>query len=123
MNTQVVRPEGGEVLLDGMIVLKATAATGTSGAEMMIATMAPGTSTSLHMHTHSEEFFFVPSGTGSVILGECEFSIGPGDTFFIPKECLHQLKNTDLTAPLKLVAFLDKPGLAEDFRQMHREMR
>ena len=120
---QVLKPADGETLLGGMIVLKATPANGTGGGEMMIATLTPGFSTRLHKHTHADEFFFVHSGAGFVVVGSKEVAVSPGDSIFIPRGLNHQLKNLDAKNPLVLVAFLDRPGLADNFRQMHKEQQ
>ncbi len=120
---QVLKPNEGETLLGGMIVLKATPASGTGGGEMMIATLTPGFSTRLHKHSHADEFFFVHRGTGFVVVGTQEVAVEPGDSVFIPRGLNHQLKNTDSKHPLVLVAFLDRPGLADDFRKMHKEQQ
>lgn len=117
---QVFRPADGEVLLGGMIILKATPQQGTGGGEMMIANLTPGFSTDLHRHEEADEFFYVASGTGFVVLDTTEVAIGPGDAIFIPRGHRHQLKNTSSGQPLQMVAFLDRPGLADYFRKMHR---
>lgn len=119
----VLKRNDGEKLMGDIIVLKATPRTGTQGGEMLTATLPPGFSTGLHVHKRADEFFFVIAGEGSVILGDKELEIGPGDVFFVARGSDHQLRNKRSNQPLELVAFLDKPGLANEFRAVHRHFQ
>lgn len=66
------------------------------------ATLPPGGRTLLHRHGESEELYFILEGTGTMTLGEAQFSIEPGDTILIPPGTAHNLHNTG-AVPLRLL--------------------
>jgi mannose-6-phosphate isomerase-like protein (cupin superfamily) len=51
-------------------------------------------STPHHAHPHSDEIFFVISGTGRAIIGDESYDVGPGDAIWIPRGIRHQILNT-----------------------------
>ena len=100
-------------------IIKASPQSGTQGGEMHWIAASPGSSTGLHVHLRADEFFYVLSGRGTVVLADQEVSIEPGDVIFVPKGHDHKLENTDSDRPLELLFFLDKPGLADETRALY----
>lgn len=58
------------------------------------ATVAPGASTTAHLHRTSEELYLVTAGSGRLRIGEEEREVGPGDCAVIPPGTVHKLWNT-----------------------------
>ncbi len=58
------------------------------------ARVAPGCSTLLHVHNHSEEIYHITRGHGRMTLGEEEFLLQPGDSVRILPGSSHCLVNT-----------------------------
>ena len=120
----VLEHDEGEVLMNGGIIVKASPQQGSQGGEMVLQTMTPGFSTGRHVHLEADEFFFIVSGKGNVVLGDKgKIPIETGDVVFVPKGHDHKLTNTDADRPLELIFFLDKPGLAEAFRKVHQRFQ
>ena len=57
------------------------------------ATVAPGASTQLHRHRHTEELYHVTAGSGRMRVGTDTFPIAPGDTICIPPGTPHNVVN------------------------------
>jgi len=53
----------------------------------------PGRAIRLHAHTE-HEFYFVFSGTGSMVVGEAEYAVTPGSLVYIPPQSEHSLRAT-----------------------------
>jgi mannose-6-phosphate isomerase-like protein (cupin superfamily) len=68
--------------------------TGTNSVAMGIEDFAVGGSTPDHAHPHSDEIFFVISGTGRIVIAGESRDVGPGDAIWIPRGIRHQLLNT-----------------------------
>ena len=68
--------------------------TGTNSVAMGIEDFAVGGSTPDHAHPHSDEIFFVISGTGRIVIDGTSREVGPGDAIWIPRGIRHQLLNT-----------------------------
>lgn len=66
------------------------------------ATVAPGQTTALHRHRHSEELYHITAGHGRMTLGDETFEIHPGDTVCIPPGTAHCVANTGET-PLRIL--------------------
>lgn len=66
--------------------------------------VAPGGHTARHQHAYEHEVF-VLEGTGSVLQGEKEFSIGPGSVVFVPANIVHQFSASE-SAPLKFLCLI-----------------
>jgi mannose-6-phosphate isomerase-like protein (cupin superfamily) len=114
---QVLTRGQGEVLLGGSRIIKASARTGTQGAEMFWDAMPAGRSTGIHVHDRADEFFYVISGTGSALVAGREETIEAGDVVFVPKGREHRVKNVGPSAPLEVLFLVDRPGLADQFRE------
>lgn len=46
-----------------------------------------------HQH-HADEFFYVLNGTASIVVGELQAEIGPGDYFHVPRSTTHSITAT-----------------------------
>ena len=68
--------------------------TGTNAVAMGVEDFAVGGSTPDHAHAHSDEIFFVLSGTGRAVVGDTTTDIGPGDAIWIPRGVRHQILQT-----------------------------
>ena len=117
----VLKRDEGEVLDfdNGTWIIKASPQSGTQGGEMHWNAASPGSSTGLHVHLRADEFFYVLSGRGIVVLGDKEVSIEPGDVIFVPKGHDHKLVNTDSDLLLELLFLQDKPGVADETRALY----
>ena len=60
-------------------------------------------------------------GSGTAVLGETSYDIRTGDFIFIPKNLDHKIRKYASTGVLKVVFFMDKPGLLEFFKQRHQQ--
>jgi mannose-6-phosphate isomerase-like protein (cupin superfamily) len=100
-------------------IIKASPKTGSNGAVLIHEPFPDGFSTGLHYHVEADEFFYVISGTGFARFGEKDHPVEPGDVIFIPAGEDHKLFTNG--SEMELLAFLDKPGLDEEFRAWHRE--
>lgn len=68
--------------------------TGTAAVAMGVEDFAVGGCTPDHTHPHSDEIFFVISGTGRAVVSGQSREVGPGDAIWIPRGVRHQLLNT-----------------------------
>jgi len=109
----VKRGEGEKVL--GMGTIKASPRTGTQGAALFYWSIPEPGSGGVHVHDSADEFFYILSGTGSVLVGEKKESFGPGDTILVPKGTDHGISPA---SPVEMLFFVDKPGLADEFREV-----
>ena len=114
----VLKRNEGEKLFEGSTIIKASPRTGSQGAEMFWSALGAGFSSGIHVHHTADEFFYVLSGTGVALVGGNEVSIETGDVVFVPKGQDHRLK-TSGPDPLEIVFLVDKPGLANEFRDYH----
>jgi mannose-6-phosphate isomerase-like protein (cupin superfamily) len=101
-------------------ILKASPRTGTQGVEVFRDTMPAGASTGVHVHQQADEFFYVVSGKGLAFVDKDEMPVEADDFVFVPKGHDHRVKNAGPT-PLELVFLVDRPGLADDFRESRAE--
>ena len=58
------------------------------------ATVNPGESTLLHLHTESEELYYIVQGKGKMQLGDEILEVNLGDTVCIPPGTQHCIKNS-----------------------------
>ncbi len=65
-----------------------------------IISISPGASLSLQKHMRREEYWIVIHGNGVVRLGDSEKQVSSGTSLFIPKNCLHRIRNTSQTEPM-----------------------
>lgn len=54
----------------------------------------PGGTLSLQYHNRREEYWVVASGEGEVQLGKSTISAHAGSMFFVPRGCVHRIRNT-----------------------------
>ena len=99
-------------------IIKASPKSGTQGGVMVLDVLPPGFTTGIHVHTVADEFFYVISGRGTATLGEEDKPIGPGDVVFVPAGGDHAM-SVDADSSMKLLFFLDKPGIEGFFREAH----
>ncbi len=53
-----------------------------------------GASTTPHYHVHTEEIYYILSGTGRMRIGDETADVGPGDAIAIPPGAEHEITNT-----------------------------
>ena len=99
-------------------IIKASPSGGTQGGVLLQEPFPDGFSTGLHHHIEADEFFYVISGRGTATFGGENHPVEAGDVIFIPAGLDHKLWTDGST--MELLAFLDKPGLDEEFRAWHR---
>ena len=99
-------------------IIKASPKSGTQGAVLLLEPFPEEFSTGLHYHVHADEFFYVIAGRGTAHFGGQDHPLEPGDVVFIPAGEDHKLFTDGST--MEVLAFLDKPGLDEEFRAWHR---
>lgn len=58
------------------------------------ATLAPGAMTQAHLHPHTEEIYYILSGTGSMAIENERRQVAVGDGIAIPSGQRHQIRNT-----------------------------
>ena len=75
--------------------------------------IAPGGHTPKHAHAHEHEVFIL-EGTGTVLEGDREHPLRPGNVVFVPPNQLHQFRNT-CGGPLKFLCLIPHPlrGMSE----------
>lgn len=118
------QPEGyvlklgeGEVLNPDRII-KASPKSGTQGSVMVLDRAPADFTVGLHYHTEADEFFYILAGRGTFRLNGKGIAIGPGDIIFVPAGQDHGF-SVSPEQPLEMLVFLDRPGLAQDFRELH----
>ncbi|MFO7898626.1 MAG: cupin domain-containing protein [Planctomycetota bacterium] len=72
------------------------------------ATLPAGRATLPHRHPHTEESYYVLSGTGRMTVGAERRDVGPGDAVLIPADSPHRLENTG-EAPLVFLCCCSPP--------------
>ncbi len=103
-------PPGG-----GHYITKASPRTGTQGAVMFYDEETPGETSGVHYHTQADEFFYVVQGRGTITLGGQDTVIEAGDTIVVLVGEDHRITSSE-DDPLRVVYFLDRAGLEEQFR-------
>ena len=58
------------------------------------ARLPAGASTTPHYHCHTEEIYYILSGTGQMLIGDQQRPVGPGDAVAIPPGAVHQITNS-----------------------------
>ena len=112
----VLKEDEGESVAGALI--KASPNSGTQNSVMIFHPMPDKASTGLHYHLKYDELFYVVDGTGTATLGEVDHPIEAGDVIFVPVGLDHEMTASD--GPLKLLEFMDLPGLDEEFRVWHK---
>ncbi len=113
----VLKPGEGEKL-GPVRIIKASPKSGTQGGVMVLDELPPGFTTGIHVHTVADEFFYIISGRGTATIGEKNIAIAPGDVVFVPAGGDHAI-SVDADNSIKLLTFVDKPGLEGFFREAH----
>jgi mannose-6-phosphate isomerase-like protein (cupin superfamily) len=106
---------------DSSIIVKVSPELGSQNDIAIVQKVNPGKGTGLHYHTDVDEIFYVIEGNGTAVLGNKSYEIEAGDFIFIPKNLDHKIRKYDSTGTLKIVFFMDKPGLLEFFKQRHKQ--
>ena len=106
---------------DSSIVVKSSPELGSQNDIAIVQKIKPGKGTGLHYHKDVDEIFYVIEGTGTAVLGDKTYNIEAGDFIFIPKNLDHKVRKHDSTGILKVVFFMDKPGLLEFFKERHKQ--
>lgn len=117
----ILKTGEGEVLMNG-IVVKASPATGTGGSILVEQTFPRGGTTNLHVHEQGDELFYVISGHGTATLGDRTEEIAPGDVIVVLRNTVHGIDNFNRDEPLRVVFFMDRPELVEEFRAIHERI-
>jgi mannose-6-phosphate isomerase-like protein (cupin superfamily) len=118
----VLKPDGGTVFpgSDSSIIVKSAPELGSQNDITIVQKIKPGKGTGLHYHK-DDEIFYVIEGTGTAVLGTKSYNIETGDFIFIPKNLDHKIRKYDSTGVLKVIFFMDKPGLLEFFKERHKQ--
>ena len=107
---EVTSPAG-----DGLYITKASPRTGTQGVVMFYDEETGGETSGIHYHTKADEFFYVLQGRGVIRIGDQDTDIEAGDTVVVLVGEDHRITSSE-DDPLRVVYFLDRPGLEEQFR-------
>lgn len=112
----VLKHGEGEILDESDLwIIKASPKSGTQGSVLVYDEMPRGSTSGIHYHTDADELFYVLEGFGTILIGEQDIAIESGDVIFIPAGMDHRITSS-VDHPLKVIYFLDKPGLDELFR-------
>ena len=106
---------------DSSLIVKASPELGSQNDITIVQKIGPGKGTGLHYHEDVDEIFYVIEGTGTAVLGTQSYNVEAGDFIFIPKNLDHKLRKNDSAGILKVVFFMDKPGLLEFFKERHKQ--
>jgi len=106
---------------DSSMIIKASPAQGSQNDIAIVQKVLPGKGTGLHYHKDADEIFYVMEGTGTAVVGDSTYSIETGDFIFIPQNTDHKIRKYDSTGILKVVFFMDKPGLLKFFKERHQQ--
>jgi mannose-6-phosphate isomerase-like protein (cupin superfamily) len=119
----VLKRDQGTVLpgSDSSIIVKVSPELGSQSDLAIVQKVKPGKGTGLHYHEDVDEIFYVMEGNGTAVLGTKSYNIETGDFIFIPKNLDHKIRKYDSSGILKVVFFMDKPGLLEFFKQRHQQ--
>ena len=98
-----------------MYITKASPRTGTQGVVMFYDEETGGETSGIHYHTKADEFFYVLQGRGVIRIGDQDTDIEAGDTVVVLVGEDHRITSSE-DDPLRVVYFLDRPGLEEQFR-------
>ena len=74
----------------------------------------PGGGTPLHLHTREDEFFHVVEGQLTLWVDGKTITLGPGQSFFAPRNIPHAFKNCT-ASPIKFLIFCSPPDIEPFF--------
>ena len=119
----ILKDDDGTVLpgYDSSLIVKVSPELGSENDITIVQKIKPGKGTGLHYHSDADEIFYVMEGTGTAVLGDKTHNIAAGDFIFIPKNLDHKIRKYDSTGILKVVFFMNKPGLLEFFKERHKQ--
>ncbi|HUR66110.1 MAG TPA: cupin domain-containing protein [Chitinophagaceae bacterium] len=106
---------------DSSVLVKSSPGQGSENDITIVQKIKPGGGTGLHYHKDADEIFYVMEGAGTAVLGSRSYNIVAGDFIFIPKNLDHKLRKYDSSGILKVVFFMDKPGLLDFFKERHQQ--
>jgi mannose-6-phosphate isomerase-like protein (cupin superfamily) len=75
--------------------------------------MPPGGDNGLHVHQYEDESMYLISGELEVTIGNLQFTMRPGESYFAPRNMPHRLRNTGTTEARTLL--IDTPGTFTSF--------
>ena len=114
----ILKESEGEMTMGGETLIKVSPETGAQSLEVFTDEMAAGWSTWSHVHKDADEVFYILSGSGEATLGDETYHLEQGDLIFIPAGEKHKVGALD--EPMGVIFIMDRPGLADDFRETHR---
>jgi len=119
----VIKPGQGNVLSgsDSSLIVKVSPEQGSANDITIVQKIPPGKGTGLHYHKDADEIFYVLEGNGVAVIDTQSYNIEAGDFIFIPKNMDHKIRKYDSTGILKVVFFMDKPGLLDFFKERHQQ--
>jgi len=119
----VLKGDQGTILpdSDSSLIFKVSPEQGSENNITVVQKIKPGKGTGLHYHTDADEIFYIIEGTGTIVLGNKSHTVEAGDFIFIPRNTDHKIRKYDSTGILKVVFFMDKPGLLYFFKERHKQ--
>lgn len=106
---------------DSSLIVKVSPEMGSETGITIVQKIKPGKGTGLHYHENADEIFYIIEGTGTIVLGNKSHDVEAGDFIFIPKNTDHKIRKYDSAGILKVVFFMDKPGLLNFFKERHNQ--
>ena len=119
----ILKGDNGIVLpgSDSSLIIKVAPEMGSQNDIAIVQKIKPGKGTGLHYHTDADEIFYIIEGTGTVVLDKKTHNVEGGDFIFIPKNTDHKIRKNDSAGILKVVFFMNKPGLLNFFKERHKQ--
>ena len=74
--------------------------------------MPPGGDSGLHVHEHTDESLYLISGELEMTIGNLQFTLQPGESYFAPRNMPHRLRNTGKEVARAIA--IDTPGYFAD---------
>jgi len=74
--------------------------------------MPPGGDNGLHVHLNEDESMYLISGELEVTVGNLDFRMRPGESYFVPRNTPHRVRNVGVTEARTLL--IDTPGTFSD---------
>lgn len=96
-------------------MIKVSPKTGSRNISMVVQKLPDNTRIPMHKHDHTEEVFFIKSGTGEFITDHDTMTVKEGDAIYVPPGHWHGFENEGDS--LYIIFVVTPPGLDEFFRQ------
>jgi quercetin dioxygenase-like cupin family protein len=110
----VTAGEGERIWIVGDTMTIKSTAESTNGNLVLLENLTtPGGGPPPHIHTREDEFFYVLDGTFEIRIGDDVHTLGPGGHAYVPRNTVHNFRNTADTPSRILVGFT--PGGMEGF--------